>query len=114
MRLSKSIPVKQRRNTCLMGREPRFFATSGAASRAGQTADECPKFALTLQYGTSYVEALAEQSWKGLWLSVRPTPPWKWRRGARESVPAALGGSGTSRARFGNGAEASPLPGDRR
>ena len=34
-------------------------------------------------------QALAEQSWKGLWRPVRPTAPWKWRRGVRESVPAA-------------------------
>ena len=59
-------------------------------------------------------EALAEQSWKGLWRPVRPTPPWKWRRGARESVPAALGGPVASPAQFGNGVEASPFRRDRR
>ena len=59
-------------------------------------------------------EALAEQSWKGLWRPVRPTAPWKWRRGVRESVPAALGGPIASPSRSGNGADAAALPQDRR
>ena len=63
-----------------------------------------------------YVEAetLAEQSWKGLWRPVRPTAPWKWRRGARESVPAALGGPIASPSWSGNGADAGARPRDRR
>ena len=63
-----------------------------------------------------YVEAqaLAEQRWKGLWRPVRPTAPWKWRRGARESVPAALGGPVASPSWSGTGAEPSALPRDRR
>ena len=57
-------------------------------------------------------QTLAGQSWKGLWWPVRPTAPWKWRRGARESVPAALDGPVVSRTHSGNGAEAGPFPQD--
>lgn len=62
----------------------------------------------TLRSRYVQAEALAEHSWKGLWRPVRLTPPWKWRRGARESVPAALGGPVVPAASSGSQGAASP------
>lgn len=34
-------------------------------------------------------QAQAEQGWQALRRLVRPTAPWKWWQGVRESMPAA-------------------------